>query len=167
MGEVNSEPAITGDGPREPTRLGGLDLPRAAARLAAQVTVLRRRKHVKLLVPVVTVRVADKPDLLKHVEGPIHGRGRRLRVECSTPFDEFHAGHVPIRAHDDLDEETTLGRPPHAPMMKFRSRPRDCCENGRVVSVHGQGRMVHPSEERLRTEGVCTRTLRPRCDMMQ
>src|SRR5688572_7334180 len=62
---------------------GGLvrvELPRPATRSALKMTVLRLGQHVELLATRRRVTVAQVSQLLEHVERPVDGRGRGVRI---------------------------------------------------------------------------------------
>jgi hypothetical protein len=76
-----------------------------------QVPVLLLRQDVELLAPVGGVPVTDQPELLEHVERPIHGGRDGRGLPGATPFDELCAGDVAVGLGQRLDDRPALRSP--------------------------------------------------------
>ena len=90
----------------------------AAAGPAVEVAVHRVGQDVVLLAPVGAVTVADDPELLEHVEGPVHGGRDRGRVALPAALHELRAGDVPVRLRQHRDQGPPLRRPAEAPVVQ-------------------------------------------------
>ena len=86
--------------------------------------MLDRGQDVELLAPVGPVAVADQPELLEDVEGPVDRRRRRLRVDLAAALDELAAGDVPVRPRQDVDERPALRRPAQTALVEALAEVR-------------------------------------------
>jgi hypothetical protein len=77
--------------------LGQRDLPGPTAPDAMEMSVLALRQDVEFLAAVDAMTVPHHAQLLQHVERPIDGRWRGLRVGRATTFEEFGRRHVTVR----------------------------------------------------------------------
>jgi len=63
-----------------------------------QVAVRRDGLDVEFLASVGAVAVPDQAQLLEDVEGPVHGRGDRRRIDLPAALNQLGARDVPVRA---------------------------------------------------------------------
>jgi hypothetical protein len=111
VGQVDAETALDSDGSDKRRGLVRVDLPRLAAADAVEMPVFVARQDVELLAAVRRVAVAHEPKLLEHVEGPVHGRGNRRRIEVAAAIDELATRDMTGGRREDLDEGASLRRP--------------------------------------------------------
>ena len=74
--------------------------------------------HVEFLATIQAVGVADKPDVLEHVQGPIDRRWCRLRVLLAAALDQLGPGDMAIGLGEDFDQLAALGRPSQAAVVE-------------------------------------------------
>src|SRR5512143_1366233 len=111
VGEVDLEATCRTQPVDQRPCLVGRELPAPAAARADEMTVIRRRVDVELLAPLASVAVADEPDLLEHVERPVHGRRGRRRVDRPAALDQVRARDVAVNSGQDLEQDAPLRRP--------------------------------------------------------
>lgn len=109
--EIELKAAFPLDAGDEGRHLRVVQLPLATALRAVQVPMIGGRLDVVLLLPACTVAVADEAQLFQDVEGSVHRRGHRGRVQESAALDDFGPGHVPFACREDLDHLSPLRRP--------------------------------------------------------
>ena len=89
-------------------------------------------QDVELFATVRAMAVADDPELLEDVEGPIDGRGDRVRVARTTPVDELGTGHMAVDLGQDLDEDPPLRASSAAPWREAGPGYRPMAGRGQV-----------------------------------
>ena len=118
----------------------------APQRVAVQVAVHGAGQDVVLLATVGPVAVADDPELLEDVEGPVDRRGDGRRIALPAPLDELGAGDVALGLGQHRDERAPLGRPAEPAVVQAlahgsptRADRRGAGRGGQSGSAHRNG----------------------------
>ena len=111
VADIGDESQPTTDRPDNGRGIGGVELPRSAARPTLEVGVFRFGKDVELLATGGRVAVADVTELFEDTERSVHRRGGRVGVSLPAALDELAPGHVTLGRFEDLEDEPSLGRP--------------------------------------------------------
>ena len=114
MGQVHRKATTLLQRSHDLAALLRIDLPRAAAPLAVQVSVLRCRQDVELFASIGTVAVANQAHLVEDVHRPVDGGGDGRRIHLAAALDQLRRGDVAVGAGKDLHKGATLRRPAQA-----------------------------------------------------
>ncbi len=94
------------------------DLPSSPTAGAVKVAVFFLRSDMEFLSPVGPVAMADEPDLLKEIEGAVHGGWDGGRVDGATALDQLDTRDVASRCRKHRDHGPALRCPAHAPVAE-------------------------------------------------
>ncbi len=100
---------------------GLAQLPGRSAGRAVEVAMLAGGQDVIFLAAVGGVAMTHQAQLLEDVEGAVHGRGDRGRLEFAAAVDQLGGGDMPIGLRQHLDHRGALRRPAQTAGAKLRA----------------------------------------------